>query len=404
MSLKRKDVEKIHADGLINEELRDKIIGHYHLEESSSGRWLFICLSLLAALLLTGGAAMLVASRWEELTLLGKIASGAILLGGVWTACLLTQKRIPLLSEGLAIIGAALWGGNIALHADVFGMHRPFVEGCFLFFIGLAFIPFLLRQRALMGVVAVTSFILLFSMVEENSDSWLSFSWSRPPYVYGNNFAAFVLLSIFWWLLGEKSSKRSGDTGRALVPAWLSIPAFITTLALLEAALLYPNTYTGLMLDTTGYVMLAAAPALCLLLKPRGVSWLSWLLLVASTCLLLPLAIHLSWLPALQGTPDTPWYAQHTAIFAVLACALYAIILMSIGARSGRVAWVNYGALMAIFAIIGMLTNIFKSLDNSGLALLISGSVVLICALLLESQRRRFVKKAKQQNSTPSVA
>ena len=385
--MKRKDIERLHADGLISDEQLKKIIAQYHLSDSVSGRWLFICLSLLAASLIVGGVGMLVAAHWEELTTLGKTLSGIVLLAAAWGIYFALSRRIPLLAEGMALIGAALWGCNIVLQDTLFSLGSPGVEGVFLFFIGIVWIPFLTRQRLLVGVVAACSFVLLGLMVDDCDGSWLSLGWNEHQ-LKGNTCAAYALLGIFWWLLGEKTRKAQGMFRGYY---WVGIITFLISLPLLQSYFLYHLGGSPL-LDRTGYILLGAAPVLCLLLKPKGVSWLCWALTAAATCSLAPLYIHLS------------WHAP-SALFGTLVCSLYAGILMLTGTLSGRVAWINYGALMALFVFIGVLSNIFESLETSGLALIISGSAMLVLIFLLESQRRRLIRKAKQQTSTtPSQA
>lgn len=415
--MKRKDVEKMQADGLISAEQSNKIIDHYHLDESTSGRWLFICLSLLAAALLAGGAGMLVVAHWEELTDLGKTATGAVLLAAVWAAYFAVRKPFPLLAEGLAALGGILWGVNIMLHAYIFETDTTAAEGFFLLFIGIAFIPFLTNQRALVVVAAGASLVLLISIVSPSPHdiSWLHPSWLSKRdgnQIAGNILAAFALLDIFWWLIGEKS-RRSEGVLRGYF--WLSAVSLLFLLLKAQFLLLYcGRIQETFMLTWQGYALLAAAPALCMLLKPRDTGWLSWLLMAGSTCALAPMAIHISWLTSDwpitsiggQDAPTSIFLSLNLQIIAgVAVCVAYAIILMCTGLLSRRIAWINYGSLMVVFIIISVMTNIFKSLENSGLALIIAGSLVLVVVLLLESQRRRLVKKIKQQSTpTPSEA
>lgn len=409
--MKRKDIDTLHSDGLINDELRDKILAHYRIEEESSGRWLIVSLTLLAIVLLTGGAGMMVAAHWEELTMPGKAISGGVLLGGVWLLYLLSSKRISLLAEGLSILAVILWGGNLCLQELLFHTDRPFVEGLFLFFCGIVFIPFLTRQRILVGVTALTSLILLMLlMLVPDPESWLQLP-RQVTENSGNTIASFLLLGVFWWLVGEKSC---GSRGIYRGYYWISIPSFIAILVLLQSLLLYRLPYpichhSAIVTTLPGYVMLAVTPALCLLLKPRGIGWFSWLLLALSPPLMTLLGIHLAGCHSHMAEggveQSAPAFVSLHTLYAVAACALYSIILMYAGTRSGRVSWVNYGSLMAIFTIIGVLNNIFHTLNNSAVALIVSGIILLVFALLMEYQRRRLIRKIKQQNtSTPPEA
>ena len=400
--MKLKDIETLHADGYLSDEQKAKIIAHYRLEDKSS-RWLLVCLSLLAAALIAGGAGMLVMAHWLELTMLGKALSGGILLAAVWLAYIVLQPRTPVVAEGLALVGAALWGANIALHSALFQPHANFEEGCFLFFCGIVLLPFITPQRVMVGVVAITSVILLVNIayvpvnIDNTPKSWLHIEWLRDEY-FGNFIAAVSLLGLFWWLLGERCRNT---TGMYRGYYWVGVVSFLGLLIFTLVNLLGAIHGEEAVLTTPGYIMAGAALLLAILLKPKGVAWLWWLLMAAGTCALIALSIY--------QQQDMDWGMEprevsHPVFIGTAASALYAALLMLVGTRSKRVAWINYGAITAIITLIAVLSNIFKSLETSGITLILTGSMVLVFILLLENQRRSLIKKAKQQPTTPSQA
>lgn len=413
MGMKRKDIEKMQADGLISAEQCEKIISHYRLAGNISSRWLFVCLSLLAAILIVGGSGMLLSAHWEYISNTSKALFGAALLLMVWATYFLVRKPLPLLGEGLAVLGAALWGLNILLHAYIFNPGTPEVEGVFLFFLGIVFIPFLTNQRLLVWGVAATSIVLLSMMISRsNPESWLNLPWGEKE-LYGNILAAFALLGIFWWLIGEKAR---GSNGILRGYYCLGMCAFLLCLFAVQFPLLYGTNMDDphFMLNDEGYTLLFAAPVLCLLFKPKNTGWLGWLLMAGATCALVPLVIHISWIEndyqplAVIGGDDAPSSILLTVnkkvLYSIAIGVGYTVLLLCAGVLSRRISWINYGSVMAIFVIISVLTNIFKSLENSGVALLLSGVLLLVIILLLEWQRRRLVKKIKTQSDTPSEA
>lgn len=236
-------------------------------------------------------------------------------------------------------------------------------------------IPVLSRQRLLVGVVALSSVVLLLSMAgvsSESSNSLFYIPWLQSEQ---NTLISLMALGLFWWLVGEKC-RRSAGRWRGYY--WVSICAFVCFLFVAQGFLLYRNN-GGYSL--AGCIVSAAVLLLGLLLKPREVRWGCWLLLMVSTCLLLLL----------------PCCSIQSRIVGAVTCSVYAALLMVVGARSHRVAWINYGSLMAVFVMVAVLDNLLGSLEVSGVTLIIAGSLVLAFVSLMEGQRRRLVRRAKKQ-------
>lgn len=382
--MKLRDIEKLHADGLITAEQKEAVIARYKLESRGAGRWLVCSLASLAAMLIVGGAILLAISHWSEITPLVKMSAGMGLLAATWMAYLALRTWKPLTAEALAVVGAGAWLANIVLLGTLFHPGTPAVEGCFVFFAGIVLLPFLARQRLLIGIVALTS-IVLYVMMLENETSWLSLSWLQNQYIATASLILLLLL-LFWWLLAEKA----GDS-RGLMKGyfWVGIPAFLGFLSLVQIPLLYLSTPDDFYSIPHGEALYGVAPVLFLIFKPKSAGWFSWLLLAAATGALLPTLEHFCWHP------------NH--LFGLAICGAYALILMFTGTRCGRVAWINYGSVMVFFAFFGLMVDILKSLEESGVVLVISGVALLLLSLLLEQQRRKLVRHIKEKNSTPAT-
>ena len=85
--MKHADIQKLHDAGLITDEQRQKIIGHFQLKEDG-GKFLAI-VSLIGAVLIAAGITLLIAAHWNEIPRGVKIAAGLLLLlgfhaGGWW--------------------------------------------------------------------------------------------------------------------------------------------------------------------------------------------------------------------------------------------------------------------------------------------------------------------------------
>lgn len=377
--MKLKDIEKMHADGLLTAEQMAAAIERYKPDTRSSNRWLAYSLSSLAVLLIAGGAFMLGISHWHEITPLTKLGSGMGLMAAAWLAYFALHKSKPLVAESLSTLGSGLWLANIFLINFIFEPDISPTKTCAVFFCGIALIPFLVRQRLLVGVVAVTSIVLLTLILEEQSSLLKTHQMTI--------LALYSLLALFWWLIGEKSSSSKGVLKGYY---WISVPAFLGYLFAMQIFLLY-HAELSFKAHAIEYnwALYISGLAVALLLKPKAVEWVSWLFLTTGTLALLPAVEYLS------NHPDT--------LTGTIIGAAYALILMFAGMRCCRLSWINYGALMGLFVLISVMINIIKSLEFSGVTLIICGIVLLLLSIFLEGQRRRLVRKAKENKNTTST-
>lgn len=376
--MKLKDIEKLHRDGFLTDAQRDEAISRYRLDTRGMSRWLIYSLSVLAAGLLVGGSVVLARAHWEEFTPMMKMCGGMGLLAAAWMAYFVLRRSVPMVAEALAVVGAGAWLACILLLESLFHTGTPEVECCFVFFAGIVLIPFLTRQRLLIGVVALTS-IVLYIMTLTSNNSFLSLHWLYNSHELTMTLGAYLLL-LFWWLLAERAH---GSRGLMRGYSWVGVPIFIAFLIIVHLPLLHKGiTIKNAHPLIYDRVLYAVAPLLFLLFKPRRVRWGGWLLLMVSTALLLP-AIAFS----LQ---------HHHVVCGLGVCTAYALILMFTGVHCGRVSWINYGSLLIILTFIGLVGGILRSQENTGLVLLISGAGMLALTLLLEWQRRRLVRRVKQ--------
>ena len=100
--MKYGDIQKLHDAGLITGEQRQKIIEHFHLKEDGGNKFLVI-VSIIGAVLIAAGIALLISAHWNEIPRGVKIAGGLALMlgahaGGWWLRP--TSHPAPLPSDG----------------------------------------------------------------------------------------------------------------------------------------------------------------------------------------------------------------------------------------------------------------------------------------------------------------
>lgn len=245
-----------------------------------------------------------------------------------------------------------------------------------LFFLGVCAIPFVVRQRLLVVMVAVASAVLLGALMD-NRESWLSLQ----PWISDDSavMACWVLLCLVWWLLGEHWRT---STGFCRSYAWIGIVAILHFLCIVQIPLLYQAIRIREDSVTVVMLLLLAVPLL-LLWKPKDVAWPHWGLMITILSLPYPIGLMLSG-------------AAGGAFLGVLCGFAMGGGLMYLGYAARRISWLNYGSLMVFFAGIALIANVLESLTGSGLVLIMAGVLLLGLVWLLEKQRRALAKSIKE--------
>ena len=369
--MKRKDIEQLQSAGLITPEQAVAIAEHFHLNASRGHQYVVRIMAGLAGALILGGIVMLISANWELIPNAVKMSVAMLLLLGAWLVWLRMRVNHPYVAEVFALIGGGMWLGCIALYGQIFQLQNPFAEGCLLFFLGVVAIPFIVRSQVLMLLVAVTSCVLLGALAD-NRETWLSLA----PWLHDDSalVAAMGLVFMLWWVLAER---WRGAKGFYRYYAWLSIPALLSYLWMVQV----PLFYHGVGSVEKGAVvpsLLGAIPVLLAVARPRAYEWRHWWIVVLLFSLPLPMG-----------------YWCEAELLGVLCGFGIGAGLMYVGSCVKRLAWVNYGAMVVLLAGFALIANVLDSLSGSGLVLIFAGLMMLGLVWLLEKQRRELAKSIK---------
>ena len=369
--MKRKDIEQLQSAGLITPEQAVAIAEHFHLNASRGHQYVVRIMAGLAGALILGGIVMLISANWELIPNAVKMSVAMLLLLGAWLVWLRMRVNHPYVAEVFALIGGGMWLGCIALYGQIFQLQNPFAEGCLLFFLGVVAIPFIVRSQVLMLLVAVTSCVLLGALAD-NRETWLSLA----PWLHDDSalVAAMGLVFMLWWVLAER---WRGAKGFYRYYAWLSIPALLSYLWMVQV----PLFYHGVESVEKGAVvpsLLGAIPVLLAVARPRAYEWRHWWIVVLLFSLPLPMG-----------------YWCEAELLGVLCGFGIGAGLMYVGSCVKRLAWVNYGAMVVLLAGFALIANVLDSLSGSGLVLIFAGLMMLGLVWLLEKQRRELAKSIK---------
>lgn len=406
--MRKKELEQMVSAGLITAEQAENIAAHFKLNESRVWRWVLMSLMVLAAGLIVAGIVMLVSANWYSIPSLLKMVVAGSALVGCWVGWARWRSSRPILSEVMGFCGAGMWLACIALYGQIFQLQNPFVEGLTLFFAGVVLIPFICRQRLLIWVVVVLSFVEL-SALGDGSDSPLHLLNCCPGYDHEYLGFALVLLLAVWWGLSEKwrvASARWRDYG------WMA-----PVLLLVAVSAGQMMMYVGIPLEAlkpVSCVLMGLVPVVLLLCKPRGTGWLPWCLMMSVLSLLLPGGFLCGWLKELAGVaefrymvdkplPEGPvplWVARFAGIFLYFS---FALLMMFSGVRGQRMSWINISSLMVVYTAIALVADVLDSYTLSGLVLVVAGLLLLGLGVLLEKNRRRLIRFVRNSQS-PSLS
>jgi len=374
--MKRRELDELVVAGVITEEQRAAMEAYFRSREGGRRtRWMMLCLSWLAAAFVVGGVVMLVSANWQTIPPLVKMSCGMGLMLAAWVAWGCCAKPSPILAEFFGLVGGGMWLANIALYGQIFQLQNPFVEGVTLFLAGIVLLPFVVRQRLLLGAVAVTSLVWLVALFDANpQESVLSLHrWDDC------SLSACMLLLVAWWLFGEKCRCCRGDFRTY---SWIAVPALLGFL--LTQWVLRFDGHAPLW-DREERCVLAllwvAVPVLMLLARP-GVPWKPWLMLTVAMSALQPVMAFL----VFEGDR---W---ERSLFTSILFFICSLVLMTAGMRGGRPFWINAGALLMVFCGIGMADGLLGSYTDSGLLMVGCGLFLLLFVVVLEKSRRRMMQ------------
>ena len=183
--MKHADVQKLREAGLITDEQRQKIIERFQLKEDSGGNFLAI-ISIVGAVLIAAGIALLISAHWNEIPHGVKIAAGLLLMlgfhaGGWWLRE--GQGKYRKTGEALHFVGSCLFLANIALIGQIYNIVSRPPNAFLLWWIGIAALPWLLRSKS-QHVLLLLAFGIWFGLEVNERGGWIYCESERQILLY----------------------------------------------------------------------------------------------------------------------------------------------------------------------------------------------------------------------------
>jgi uncharacterized membrane protein len=360
--------------GLVAAELEDRLRqSSRELERSRAGGVLRTALALLGGALLLAGFVLIVAENWMALPRGVKLAGWAALLVAFLAASHELAGRFPerpALSESLALVAGGWVLAGIALVSQIYHLEARTPNGIWMWLFLVAPGAWLLPRRALAAVLFV-AVVAALSLEVGEADSWVHALHVETPWLW----LAIPLLAatVVSWLPRPLPELRS----------WLGLWTFAagqTFLLVLGATHELDHSELG-----RAWLIVGAGLAAALAWPARALP-AAWDAATARLALVLTV---LPWV-LLGARYDTGGLSDNIAIgMAWLVQLAVAVLIVRAGAHAGSHAWINLGYAALLAGVVVRYFDFFGDFLEGGLALALTGFVLLFLLFALERARRR---------------
>ncbi|MGO9480028.1 MAG: DUF2157 domain-containing protein [Limisphaerales bacterium] len=399
--MKYSDVQKLHEAGFITEGQRQNIIGHFQLKEDGGGKFLAI-VSVIGAVLITAGIALLIAAHWNEIPRGMKITAGLMLMlgfhaGGWWLREV--QGKYRKTGEALHLIGSCLFLANIALVGQIYNIVSRPPDAFLLWWIGIAALPWLLRSKA-QHVLLLIAFGIWFGFEVNERGGLMYCDSDRQVLLYA--LLGLVYLGAGYCLRAAKFSEIAGVTEK------LGLLAFLV--------FTYPLTWKEFFGWDNPEIRQWLFPALSLFallplaagirnLRALTSQW-RWTWFAALLGMMVFMATV--WFGCWQldrdgGSRHFFWGESWSYLGGTLALFVFCLLQIQIGIQERSAFLVNLGIVFVALDIIAAYCDLFGSMARTGVMFLISGIFLIVFGVYLEKKRRTLMKQIKSQTTGAKV-
>lgn len=391
--MKYTDIQKLHDAGLITDEQRQKIVEHFQLKEDGGSKFLAI-VSIVGAVLIAAGIALLISAHWNEIPRGVKIATGILLMlgfhaGGWWVREIHGHYRKT--GEALHLIGSGLFLANIALIGQIYNLVSRPPNAFLLWWLGIAALPWLLRSKA-QHVLFLLAFGVWFGLEVNERSGWIYCgSDERQLLLY-------ALLGVIY--LGAGWVLRHGAFADFAPPTEkLGLFAFLV--------FFFPLTWKDSFDWESGEINNWLFPALgliAIILSASGLKNLhtltaqwrwTWFAALFGMMIFMATAWFGLWRTDLGGPRYIYWAESWTYLMATIALFVFCLLQIQVGLQERSPFLVNLGVIFIALDIIAAYFSLFGSMARTGVMFLISGIFLIVFGVYLEKKRRKLMKQIK---------
>jgi len=408
--MKYGDIQKLHDAGLITDEQRQKIIGHFNLKEDGGNNFLAI-VSIIGAVLIAAGIALLISAHWNEIPRGAKIAGGlALMLGahasGWWLSTLRSspatedgrevQGKYRKTGEALQLIGSCLFLANIALIGQIYNIVSRPPNAFLLWWLAIAALPWLLRSKA-QHVLLLLAFGIWFGLEINQRDSVI-FCGSDEHQLMVYALLGLIYLGAGYCLRMTKFFEFAGVTEA------LGLLAFL----IFVYPLTWKDFYGGWENHEIQKWFFPALGALALLLPATGLKNLTglarqwrwtWFAALLGMTLFMATVWFGCWQLGSVSSPSFYWGESWSYLAGTLALFVFCLLQIQVGLQERSPFQVNLGIIFIALDIIAAYCDLLGSMARAGLMFVVSGVFLILFGVYLEKKRRGLMKQIKSQTT-----
>ena len=370
------------GEGLVTEAQRAALLAR-HPAAGGGGRFVAI-LGIVGGGLLLSGVCLLISANWQALGDWVKIGALVAMLAAAYVAgwkLKIAPGRYPKTGDAFFMLAAGLFMAGIALVSQVFHLNSRPATGVFVWWLGIAAMPWLVRAKGAQAV-SLLAFLVWLGMEFTTRGSWLTLTEGDRYAEDGMRLVAMMsVLGVVVWLFGLALRGTRNDGFASLHEKWGAL-LFCSGLYLLGFLRhvwewrvqngpvgLIPLLFTGALLVL---VLFGAARA-----SRRDLLGVAgWLALA-----LVPVgAVLAGWYPGDHGWLWSAW--AWTGLFVLN------VFMIRTGLASGRESWVNIGLAFIAINIVTRYFDLFGTMLEGGVFFVVSGVIVLTLGIYLERKRR----------------
>jgi uncharacterized membrane protein len=398
-NMKHSDIQRIHEAGLITDEQRQKIIERFQLKEDSGGNFLAI-ISIVGAVLIAAGIALLISAHWNEVPRGVKIAGGLALMlgfhaGGWWLREV--QGKYRKTGEALHFIGSCLFLANIALIGQIYNIVSRPPNAFLLWWLGIAALPWLLRSRP-QHILLLLAFGIWFGL-EVNERGGLIYCGSDERQVLLYALLGLVYLGAGYCLRRGTFSEFAGVTEKLGLLAFL---VFIYPLTWKEFFGRWDNSE----IQQWFFPVLAVFALLLLVAGFKNLTALTrqwrwtWFFALAGMAIFITTVWFGCWqLDHAAGTRYYHWGESWSYLVGTVALFVFCLLQIQVGLQKRSQFLVNLGIVFIALDIIAAYCDLLGSMARTGVMFLISGIFLIVFGVYLEKKRRALMKQIKSQTT-----
>lgn len=388
------DIQRLHADGFLAGEQRDRIIAHYKLQDAPN-RFIAI-ISAIGGVLVAAGIILLISANWDAIPRGVKLATGLALMLGSHAAGWWTRSRhadFHKAAEALHLVGSVLFLANIALIGQVYHLNSRPPNAILVWWVGIAPLAWLLRSKP-QYILTLSAALLWLAMEFLHDKGWFYFNHGELallfyPAIFIGLYAAGVGMERSPAKDFSRVTRRYGLLGLSC----FLLPLLFGAHADGSAGALVWSAYLPCAVLVSAGLFWALRGETRLPLVWRGI-WFGtlvfWLGLVGVAC-----GIESNFGRWHSGREDWLAWTASIALFA------HCLVMVNLGLLLGSRFFINLGLSLLTLDVVIAYLRLFGTMAVTGAMFIVSGVGLILLGVFIEKRRRALLRKL-QEASTPT--